>query len=45
MANFDYGKEGAVSWWGIAGYAKYQATPAWALVGRYEYVDDTTAAS
>ena len=25
MANFDYGKEGDVKWWGIAGYAKYQA--------------------
>ena len=22
MANFDYGKEGDVKWWGIAGYAK-----------------------
>jgi hypothetical protein len=41
MANFDYGKEGDVSWWGIAAYGKYQATPAWAVVGRYEYVDDT----
>jgi len=41
MGNFDYGKEGDVKWWGVAGYAKYQATPAWALVGRYEYVDDT----
>ena len=26
---------------GIAAYAKYQAKPSWALVGRYEYVDDT----
>ncbi|MET0553135.1 MAG: porin [Vicinamibacteria bacterium] len=41
MGNFDYGKEGDVKWWGAAGYAKYQATPEWALVGRYEYVDDT----
>jgi hypothetical protein len=41
MANFDYGKEGDTSWWGIDGYAKYQATGSWALVGRYEYVDDT----
>jgi hypothetical protein len=41
MGNFDYGKEGEVKWWGVAGYAKYQATPEWALVGRYEYVDDT----
>ena len=30
MANFDYGKEGAVKWWGVAGYAKLQATPQWA---------------
>ncbi len=41
MANYDYGKEGDVSWWGIAAYAKYQASPNWALVGRYEYLDDT----
>ena len=41
MANVDYGKEGEVSWWGVAAYAKLQATPAWALVGRYEYLDDT----
>ena len=41
MANFDYGSEGGASWWGIDGYAKYQATGNWALVGRYEYVDDT----
>jgi Putative beta-barrel porin-2, OmpL-like. bbp2 len=40
-ANFDYGWEGDVTWWGIAGYAKYQAKDNWALVGRYEYVDDT----
>jgi len=41
MANFDYGSEGDASWWGIAGYAKYQAKPNWALVGRYEYADDS----
>jgi hypothetical protein len=41
MANVDYGKEGDVTWWGIAGYAKYQARPSWAVVGRYEYVDDS----
>jgi len=41
MANFDYGTEGDVKWWGIAPYVKYQATPNWALVGRYEYLDDT----
>ena len=41
MGNFDYGKEGGISWWGIAGYAKYQVRDGWALVGRYEYLDDT----
>jgi len=41
MGNLDYGKEGDLKWWGVAAYAKYQATPSWALVGRYEYVDDT----
>jgi hypothetical protein len=41
MANFDYGAEGDVSWWGVAGYAKFQARPTWSLVGRYEYLDDT----
>jgi hypothetical protein len=41
MGNFDYGKEGDVKWWGFATYAKFQATPNWGLVGRYEYVDDT----
>jgi hypothetical protein len=41
MANFDYGAEGPVKWWGIAAYAKYQVFPSWAAVGRYEYVDDT----
>jgi hypothetical protein len=41
MANLDYGKEGEVKWWGVAAYAKLQATPAWAVVGRYEYLDDT----
>jgi hypothetical protein len=40
MANYDYGKEGDVSWWGIAGYAKFQASSTWALVGRFEYLDD-----
>ncbi len=41
MANFDYGAEGPVKWWGIAAYAKYQVIPSWAVVGRYEYVDDS----
>lgn len=41
MGNFDYGKWGDASWWGIAGYLKFQAKESWALVGRYEYVDDT----
>jgi Putative beta-barrel porin-2, OmpL-like. bbp2 len=41
MGNFDYGKIGDVKWWGLAAYAKLQAQPNWALVGRYEYLDDT----
>lgn len=41
LGNFDYGKEGDVSWWGLAAYLKLQAKPNWALVGRYEYVDDS----
>lgn len=41
MANFDYGQEGDVEWWGLATYAKVQALPIWSLAGRYEYVDDT----
>jgi hypothetical protein len=41
QGNFDYGKEGDVSWWGIAAYAKVQVKPSWALVGRYEYLDDS----
>jgi hypothetical protein len=41
MGNFDYGKEGDVKWWGLAAYAKLQANPNWALVGRYEYLDDS----
>jgi hypothetical protein len=41
QANVDYGKEGPVEWWGVDAYAKYQATPAWGVVGRYEYVDDS----
>jgi hypothetical protein len=41
MGNFDYGKEGDVKWWGVAAYVKYQATPNWALAGRYEYLDDS----
>ena len=41
QGNFDYGKEGGTSWWGIAAYAKLQVKPTWSLVGRYEYLDDT----
>ncbi len=41
MTNFDYGTEGDTTWWGIAAYAKLQARPSWAVVGRYEYTDDT----
>jgi hypothetical protein len=41
QVNYDYGKEGAKSWWGVAAYAKLQVKPSWSLVGRYEYLDDT----
>ena len=41
MGNFDYGEEGDVKWWGVAAYAKLQATSSWGLVGRYEYIDDS----
>jgi hypothetical protein len=41
MGNFNYGKDGDTKWWGVAAYAKFQAMPSWALVGRYEYVDDS----
>jgi hypothetical protein len=41
MGNFDYGTEGATKWWGLAAYAKLQATDKWALAGRFEYLDDT----
>jgi hypothetical protein len=40
MLNYDYGKEGDTTWSGLAAYAKLQATDRWALVGRYEYLDD-----
>jgi hypothetical protein len=41
QGNFDYGKEGDTTWWGVAAYAKVQMKPSWVLVGRYEYLDDT----
>jgi hypothetical protein len=41
MANVDYGTEGVTDWWGVAGYAKFQALEKWALAGRYEYLDDS----
>ena len=44
MANYDYGKDsiaGApVSWQGIAGYLKVQATPWFAIIPRVEWLDD-----
>ena len=47
MANGDYGRverplgfKGPVDWSGIAGYAKYQLNPLWAVAGRYEYYND-----
>jgi hypothetical protein len=42
MGNFDYGRERDVSWWGLAAYAKVQVRLRWALVGRYEYLDDAS---
>lgn len=41
QGNFDYGKEGDVTWWGAAAYAKVAPSAKWALAGRYEYIDDT----
>jgi hypothetical protein len=47
MANYDYGKDKVagtgVSWQGVALYAKYQATDYWAIVPRYEWLDDDDA--
>jgi len=47
MANGDYGRvqkplglTKPVDWSGIAGYAKYQFNPLWAVAGRYEYYND-----
>lgn len=45
MANYDYGKDSVagagVSWQGLAGYLKIQATPWLAVVPRVEWFDDT----
>jgi hypothetical protein len=41
MGNFDYGKEGSTKWLGFAGYVKLQATEKWALVPRFEWIDDS----
>jgi hypothetical protein len=30
-----------MKWWGVAAYARLQATPSWAVAARYEYLDDT----
>src|SRR2546426_6714015 len=44
MANYDYGKDRIagvpVRWQGVAGYARWQATPSWALTPRFEWLDD-----
>lgn len=44
MANYDYGKDSiagaGVSWQGLAGYLKVQATPWLAVVPRVEWFDD-----
>lgn len=45
MGNYDYGKDSVagsgVSWQGLAGYLKVQATPWLAVVPRVEWFDDT----
>jgi hypothetical protein len=47
MANYDYGKDTVagtgVSWTGVALYARYQATDYWAIIPRYEWLDDDDA--
>ena len=48
MANYDYGVESAGAatsydakdWTGLALYTKYDVTPIWSLVGRWEWFDD-----
>jgi Putative beta-barrel porin-2, OmpL-like. bbp2 len=44
MANYDYGKDTllgtGVHWQGIAGYAKIQASPIFAVIPRVEWFDD-----
>jgi hypothetical protein len=44
MLNYDYGTDtiaGAdVTWQGLAAYARFQATPSWALSPRVEWIDD-----
>jgi hypothetical protein len=40
MANADHGAEGPMTWWGVAGYAKLQATDKWAVAARVEHLDD-----
>lgn len=43
--NYDYGKDGAAKWQGVAGYVKYQANDWFALSPRFEYYDDSDAFS
>ena len=47
MANYDYGQDTysgvGVSWQGLAVYGRFQATSWWALVGRYEWLNDDDA--
>jgi len=47
MANYDYGRDTIagtrVSWQGIAAYARIQATSAWTLSPRVEWLDDGDA--
>ena len=51
MGNFDYGSNSnavptaggpeAATWWGLAGYLRFQAQDDWAVAGRVEYIDDS----
>jgi hypothetical protein len=49
MANYDYGREaasgGPVRWSGVAGYARFQVTPRFALTPRVEWYDDPQGAT
>lgn len=51
MGNFDYGSNAnavpavggpeSATWWGLAGYLRFQAQDDWAVAGRVEHIDDS----